>query len=95
MTCAMFLPCMHERYNFLAEILIVGYAIIRPKYRIPALLLSLVSLQCYAQYFLGWYYVSPYVLALCNIGIYVCITAWCVGSLYQECFKKDDKLCLE
>ena len=95
MTCAMFLPCMHERYNFLAEILIVGYAIIRPKYRIPALLLSLVSLQCYAQYFLGWYYVSPYVLALCNIGIYVCITAWCVGSLYQACFQKDGKLCLE
>lgn len=74
MTCAMLLPCMHERYNYLGEILIVTYAVCRSKYRVPAIILTVTSLQCYGQHFLGWNQISPYFLAACNIAVYLWLT---------------------
>lgn len=84
MTCAMFLPCMHERYNYLAELLILALAVIHPKMRFPALVLCLTSLQCYGQGFLNFPYVSQYVLAACNIGVYIYLSMDSISGLLAD-----------
>ncbi len=84
MTCAMFLPCMHERYNYLAELLIIALAVVRPKMRVPAIVLNLVSLQCYIYYFFYGYYVHPYVMAICNVGVYTYLSVTCMRSLMAD-----------
>ncbi len=83
MTCAMVLPCMHERYNYMSEILLTVCAIRRREYRLPAVVLSLVSVQCCAQSYLGWPWVSHYALAAVNIAIYFYLTKNCVSELYR------------
>lgn len=84
MTCAMFLPCMHERYNYMAELLILALAVLRPRMRFPAFVLILTSLQCYGQGFLDFPYVSPYLLAACNIGVYVWLSLDSVRGLLGD-----------
>lgn len=84
MTCAMILPCMHERYNYLAEIMIAACAIRGKRYRLPALLLILASVQCYGQSYLGWPWVSHYALAACNIAVYLYLTRDCFVGLYSR-----------
>lgn len=84
MTCAMILPCMHERYNYMAETVLAVCAILRPRYRLPALLLILASTQCYGASYLDWPWISHDMLAACNIAVYF-YTAWCcLGGLYRE-----------
>lgn len=84
MTCSMLLPCMHERYNYMAEMLLPVSAIFDKKLRIPALLLILVSTQCIGQQFLDWPRLSYYALAAANVIIYFYFSAYCFGSLYRE-----------
>ncbi len=84
MTCAMFLPCMHERYNYFAEILILVMAVLRFRMRIPAVILILTSLQCYGQGFLEFPYISPYLLAACNIGVYLYLSVDSIKGLFQD-----------
>lgn len=91
MTCAMLLPCMHERYNYLSEVMLAVCAIQQKKYRLPALVLILVSIQCYGQSYLGWPWVSHYALAAVNIAIYLCLTRDCMVKLYREgLFEKEE-----
>ena len=87
MTCAILLPCMHERYNYMAEILMIALSVLRPKMRVSALLLCLLSWQLYIQYFLGGYSVHPYFLAACNIGIYCYLTYVSVKGLWRDFHK--------
>lgn len=84
MTCAMLLPCMHERYNYIAEILLLACAVREKRYRIPALMLQLASIQCYGQSYLGWPWISHYALAGINIAIYLYLTRDCFLELYRE-----------
>ena len=84
MTCTMLLPCMHERYNYMAEMLLPVSAVFDKKLRVPALLLILVSTQCIGQQFLDWPRFSYYALAAANIVIYFYFSAHCFGSLYRE-----------
>ncbi|MCM1568053.1 MAG: hypothetical protein NC081_01250 [Roseburia sp.] len=84
MTCAMILPCMHERYNYMAETVLAACAVLRPKYRFPALLLILVSTQCNGASYLNWPWISHDMLAACNIAVYFYLAWHCLGSLYKE-----------
>ena len=83
MTCAMLLPCMHERYNYLAEVMLVVCAIREKRYRIPALILQLVSMQCNGQSYLDWPWVSHYALAAFNVAVYLYLTRDCMLKLYR------------
>lgn len=89
MTCAMLLPCMHERYNYLAEVVLLVCAVIKPKLRIPAVLLLAASVQCYGQSYLNMPRITPYALALCNIGVYLYLTKVCLGGLYRCSVKRE------
>lgn len=84
MTCAVFLPCMHERYNYLAEMLLIALAVVRSDMRLPAVILCLASTQCYLQGFLDLPGVSPYLLAVCNIGVYLYLSLKCMGRLAAD-----------
>lgn len=84
MTCAMLLPCMHERYNYIAEIVLPLCAIEKPKYRLPAIILVLLSLQCNGQSYLAWPRCSDFALAAGNIAIYLWLTWDCFRELYRN-----------
>lgn len=92
MTCAMILPCMHERYNYMAETVLAVCAVLRPRYRFPALLLILVSTQCNGASYLGWPWISHDMLAACNIAVYFYLAWHCLGSLYREARKQEVSL---
>lgn len=83
MTCAMLLPCMHERYNYIAELLLPVCALFDRRFWIPAIFLNLFSLQCNGQSYLGWEKVSHYSLAAGNLVIYFYLTRRCFYGLYQ------------
>lgn len=83
MTCAMLLPCMHERYNFTAEIVLPICAIFNRRLRLPALALILIAMQCYGQSYLGWNRISPYALAAGNLLLYFYLTWKCFYGLYD------------
>lgn len=89
MTCAMILPCMHERYNYMGETVLAACAILRPRYRLPALLLVLASAQCNGASYLGWPEISHDMLAACNIAVYFYLAWHCLGSLYREARKQE------
>lgn len=91
MTCTMLLPCMHERYNYLAEILLPVSAVFDRKLRLPALLLTVTTIQCVGQQFLGWTKFSYYLLAASNIIVYIYFSAYCLGGLYAE-YRKNEGL---
>lgn len=93
MTCAMLLPCMHERYNYIAEMVLPLCAIRRPKYRLPAMLLVLLSLQCYGQSYLGWGRCPDLALAAGNIAVYLWLTWDCFQGLYRSSkFRTEERM---
>lgn len=84
MTCAMLLPCMHERYNYIAELLLPVCALFNRRLWIPAIALNLFSLQCNGQSYLGWDALSHYPLAAGNLVIYGYLTWKCFQGLYES-----------
>ena len=93
MTCVMLLPCMHERYNYMAEMLLPVAALSDKRLRIPAAVLILTSLQCIGQQFLDWYKLPYYVLAVSNIAVYFYFTACCMRELYGAYREKEAASC--
>lgn len=94
MTCVMVLPCMHERYNYMAEVLLPVCAIRKKKYRVPALILVICSMLCNGQSYLGWPWVSHELLAACNIAVYLYIAVECVKGLgFKVLPGKEETLC--
>lgn len=93
MTCTMLLPCMHERYNYVAEMLLPISALYNRKLRIPAIFLVLNSVQCIGQQFMGWPKLHWFILAGINILIYFYFSAQCLGGLYAEYKEKEKATC--
>ncbi len=89
MTCAMILPCMHERYNFMGELALVACSVITPRYRVPALLLILASTQCYGQAYLGWFWVPHELLAAVNIAVYLYVAYRSMSVLWRTSGEKE------
>lgn len=82
MTCAMFLPVMHERYNYPAEVMLPVLAIVDKKYRVPAGVLMVSGLLCNGMSYYGWGKPEFYGLSLLNMAVYACLT---VGVIRTVC----------
>lgn len=55
-TCVLFLPGMHERYTYLADILLVVLALLRPQYRWYAVGCILISGMTYTNYLTEYFW---------------------------------------
>lgn len=79
-TCVMFLPRMHERYGFAAEILLVVLALLDRKYILYAVVSSIVALISYMPFLFGLF-TDQTVLSFVNVGLYLLFT---FGALHQN-----------
>lgn len=91
MTCVMVLPSMHERYNYLAEICYLACAVFKPKYRVPAVLLMLCSVQINGQAYLGFPWVSHELLAVVNIVLYFYFAFSYLRPMWDSLTAKEEK----
>jgi len=81
MTCAMFLPVMHERYNYPAEVMLPVLAIVDKKYRVPAGVLMVSGLLCNGMSYYGWGKPEFYGLSLLNMAVYAFLTAGVIRTV--------------
>lgn len=73
-TCAMFLPAMHERYNYMLLLLLpVYYAVVDRRKLWIGLLVNLITYMTYMSYLYGWN-AAPYwtmAIPMCLMYLYV------------------------
>ena len=81
MTCSMFLPAMHERYNYPAEVMLPILSIFDKEYRIPAVVLVLSGFLCNGFSYYGWGHPEFYGISVLNIIVYLCLTLGIAGTI--------------
>lgn len=85
LTCAVLMPGMHERYAYIAEILLLVWAALKPQKQriIPALIVYVIGFLSYSRYLFGPLAVDDRVLALISVANYGYIT-YCVIRTAME-----------
>lgn len=83
LTCVVFLPGMHERYAYLADILLICSAFVNPRYVIVAVLNELSSLMSYSRYLFG-VNMNPVPYSFISVLIYCLLTY----LLFSDILKK-------
>lgn len=68
-----FLPKMHERYFFTADVVAIIFAFYFPKYWFVPVVIVACSLASYAPYLLGWHWVPLPALALVMLGAVIIV----------------------
>ena len=84
MTCAMFLPAMHERYNYPAEVMLPVLAVFDKKYRLPAAVLVVSGFLCNGMSYYGWGKAEFYGLSILNMAVYAYLCAGVVKALVNR-----------
>ena len=79
-----FLPRMHDRYFFIADILSLGvYFFDKRKWYVP-LITQIASLNCYSYYLFGGKLILPYSYATIALGIAILITTFSFVTRLKE-----------
>lgn len=88
LACVLFLPSMHDRYGYLAEVLLWACFFVRPagKRLWPAVLFTLSGYCAYASYLFGFWPLPKEVLAAANLLAFVWYT-WQVGFVSLQANK--------
>lgn len=73
LVCVVFLPCMHERYAFVADVLSVIYFVVKRKKVYIPLAINVISLLSYDTFIFGTSIVSFEILALANLALLVLV----------------------
>lgn len=84
MTCVLFLPSMHERYAYIADILSVVYFIVISKKVIIPILINFVSLMAYMPFLFGEHMIDMKILAVLNLIAYFIITKEFIEQLNRK-----------
>ncbi len=63
-TCVYFLPHMHERYMFIADVICIIYALVYKKGIIKSIIVELFSLNAYFMYFSDNTFIPTYILSI-------------------------------
>ncbi len=80
-TCVLFLPAMHERYAYIADIISVVYFIAINKKIIIPILVNFVSLMAYMPFLFGVQTLNVQIVAFINIISYTMITIELLNQL--------------
>ena len=81
MTIPFFLPFMHDRYGFVADVLVILYLFFRPARWPAAVGFTLISLCAYAPFLFG---TEPVQLELVAVGYVFCI-GYVAADLARQC----------
>lgn len=81
MTIPFFLPFMHDRYGFVADVLVILYLFMRPARWPAAIGFTLISLCAYAPFLFG---AEPIQLELVAVGYVFCI-GYVAADLARQC----------
>ncbi len=84
MTIPFFLPFMHDRYGFVADVLVVLYLFLRPARWPAAVGFTMVSLCAYAPFLFG---MEPIPLELVAVGYLFCI-GYVAADLARQCIRQ-------
>jgi Gpi18-like mannosyltransferase len=79
-----FLPEMHERYFYLADVISIIYAFYFPRYFFVAIIMQLCSLLSYVSYFLQTPIVNLACVAIAMLVITVITTVDLILTLYPN-----------
>ena len=90
-TCIMFLPGMHDRYDYPVTILITVYALmVRTRGAVMlAVVLQLIDVMDYSYFLFYWSLIEPSKLTVPYILAY-CFAGWMVLHGVKECGKTAD-----
>ncbi len=81
MTCTMFLPAMHERYNYPVEVMLPVLAMFDRKYRVPAAVIVISGLLCNGMSYYEWGHAEFYGLSFLNMAVYACLTVGVIKTV--------------
>lgn len=88
-TCYLFLPCMHERYDYAAVYILSFLLMLTEGHLLSNLLINLVPLLTYAKYLFGKNDIPMYLISMMNLLLY----AWFTGAFfnYNDLFLKKER----
>ena len=90
LTCVMLLPAMHERYGYIAEVLLLTIALVNRKSTIVFCGILLIAMMAYANYLFGVSY-NMLTMSLIAVGMYLYYTFFIVFD-FHEIVTKPGKL---
>jgi len=78
-----FLPHMHDRYFFCADVLSVVFAVTLPRYLPVPVFCSFASVICYVAYLTKRYWIMPYYGAFCLIAAMTMTLIYIISRVYR------------
>lgn len=81
MICNFLLPCMHERYMFMADIISIIYVLMYRRCYFQAILINYISIVSYAYFVFGLFVIPDMLVAI--LFIYVMINQFLIFKTYS------------
>lgn len=83
-TCVMFLPHMHDRYGYLVEVLIIIYAILKPKYWHYAVGVNMIGLLSYIAYLTTYRPMDEGLVSIIHLLIFIAFSVQHIRYVFTK-----------